>query len=52
MLTALEKCINLTTTVKEGEDRLYFQIINLVSGYAKEKLQVLLNLISFIGEEN
>ena len=52
MFTALKKYINLTATVKEGEDGLHFQIINLVSGHTKEKLQVLLNLTSFIGEEN
>ena len=49
---ALKKYINLTVIVKEGEDGLYFQIIDLVSGYTKEKLQVLLNLTSFMGEEN
>ena len=52
MLTTLEKCINFATTVEEGEYRLYFQIIKLVASYTKEKLQVLLNLISFINKEN
>ena len=52
MPTALKKCINLTTTVKKGKYRLYFQVIKPVVDYTKKKLQVLLNLTSFIGEEN
>ena len=31
--TALEECINLTAIVEEGEDRLYFQVVNLVASY-------------------
>ena len=52
ILTTLGKCINLTAIIKEGKDGLYFQIINLVAGHTKKKLWVLLNLSSFIGEEN
>jgi hypothetical protein len=44
--------MNLAATVEEGEDGSHFQIIDLVSGHAKEKLWVLLNLTSFMGEEN
>ena len=44
--------MNLITIVEEGEDGLYFQIINLIAGHAKEKLWVLLSLTSFIGKEN
>jgi len=32
---ALEKYINFATTVEENKDRLYFQIIDLVSKYTK-----------------
>ena len=31
--TTLEEYINLTAIVKEGKDRLYFQVVNLVTGY-------------------
>ena len=50
--TALEEYINLTAIVEEGKYRLYFQVVNLVAGYIKEKLQILLNLTFFIGKEN
>ena len=52
MPITLEKCINLTAIVEEGKYKLYFQVIKLVISYIKEKLWVLLNFISFIGEEN
>ena len=52
MPTALKKYINFTATVKEGKYGLHFQVIKLVTSYIKEKLQVLLNFIFFIGKEN
>ena len=44
--------MNLTAIVKKGKYGLHFQVIKLVAGHIKEKLWVLLNFTSFIGEEN
>ena len=52
MLTALEKCMNFAAIVEKGKYGLHFQVIKLVIGYTKEKLQVLLNFTFFIGEKN
>ena len=44
MLVILEEYINLATkAVEEGEDRLYFQVVNPVASFTNEEVVKLLN---------
>ena len=44
MPTALEEYINLTTkVVEEGEDGLYFQVVDPIAGLTEEEVVELLN---------
>ena len=44
MPTALKEYINLTTkAVKEGKDRLYFQVVDLMASFTNKKVVELLN---------